>query len=104
MAIIEDFSFFSVSFFKKVRQLLRSGTPVDRICDHDMLMVRKQEMGLCVFAVSATNHRPLGTTISQLPPPPPRQQHICVLASVPSGSQHVPSLYINVFRSFRTSL
>ena len=77
MDIIEDFSFF-FSVNKKVRPLLRSGTPVDRICDHDMLMVRKQEMGLCVFAVSATNHRPLGTTISQLPPPPPRQQtHLC---------------------------
>ena len=68
-----------------------------------MLTVRRQGMGLCVFSVSATNHQPLGTTICELPPPP-RQQHIYVLANVPLGSQQVLLLYFDVFRSFRTSL
>ena len=28
-----------------------------------MLMVRKQDMGLCVFSVSTTNNQPLGSTV-----------------------------------------
>ena len=98
MANIADFRILGV--LKKVRRLLRSGTLVEKRSDHDMLMVRKQDMVFCFLSVSATNHQPLGTTIFELPPPP-RQQHIFELANVPSGSQHVPSQYNNVLRSFR---
>ena len=33
------------------------GTPVERRYDHDMLMARKQDMGLCVFSVSANQQQ-----------------------------------------------
>ena len=39
---------------------------------------------MCVLSVSATNHQPLNTTISEIPPPP-RQHRQCVLANAPSG-------------------
>ena len=81
-----------------VRRLLRSGTPVERRCDHHMFMVRKEDMGLCLFRL---RHQPTTVGHHFELPPPPRQRHIFCACKCAIGCTTRPFVVLRCFAQFQ---